>query len=257
MLKLSEIGWGYPRHYMSEKLFKTHKVAELAWGDLMSIKKYMIIDFITLFVIGTIVEMVAMYVIPRTIPNATPMFCASVLILLVAQARWGYKGLVLAPFMACSSVVSAMLLGKDSLGWEFYLAVFISDLVGLLSSSVILLFRKKNKRDALFGEILTTIYQVLIVLGLILVVQSIIMVVAEFIFNSNANVLSRIGWVVIQSLPGAFITIIMIIPLRHQKALFDVKQDLISKQEEKEMERKYYSQYANEVIDKTGQNKKD
>ena len=49
----------------------------------------------------------------------------------------------------------------------------------------------------------------------------------------------------------------MIIPLRHQKALSDVKQDLISKQEEKEMERKYYSQYANEVIDKTGQNKKD
>ncbi|MGM9971724.1 MAG: hypothetical protein ACI35W_04885 [Anaeroplasmataceae bacterium] len=216
----------------------------------MSIKRYMVIDFITLFVIGTIVELIAMYIIPRSIPASAPYYCVSVLVILVALSRWGVKGLILAPVMACVSFLSGKLLGVYKGNYD--LTLFLSDLVGFLGCSVVLLFRKKNKKEALFGEISSTIGQVLLTLVIVIILQTIVVC----LMNLDIDVLGTFGYIAIQDASGMVVTLIMIIPLRHQQVLLDVKKDLISKSEEKEMERKYYSQYTNDVIEKNAQEDK-
>lgn len=211
----------------------------------MSLKKYMIIDLIILFVVGTLTEFIAMYAIPQFIPKSAPFFVATLLVELVAIARWGYKGLVLIPFLSVVSFLSGKLVGQGS----YPVGVLIADFVGLFGSSLALLFRKKGKKNSMFGEISSTIIQTLLIILVVILLITIVLIV------SGQRVLDSLVYSIIQCLPGAFATIIFIIPLQRQSTLGDVKETLISKEEEKEMERKYYSQYANEVIEKNNQKK--
>lgn len=192
-----------------------------------------------LFIIGTACEFLAMYVVPKVIPNSAPPFIVSLIIVLVAQTRWGYKGTISIPILALVSFFAGCLVGT----YDYHWTMLIADFVGLGASSIILLLKKSDK-NILFNDVSSTIYQCIIIL--------IIEVIVFFLFSCifGGGILGSFMVSLIEMLPCTVGTLIMMVFLQRQGVLKDVKKDLISKKEEQEMEKKYYSQYQNDVIEK-------
>jgi len=65
---------------------------------------------------------------------------------------------------------------------------------------------------------------------------------------NTVNPLAVIMYYLFQALAGYIVSIIFMIALKKQGILVNVKQDLIQKAKEREAEKKYYSQYTNDVL---------
>lgn len=217
----------------------------------ISLKKYMIIDLIILTVIGTIIELIAMYIIPRSVPYLVPTFCISITIILVAIARWGWQGLILVPVMALICWGSGSIVGRPNESYDW--RMFLSNLIGFFSTALVLPFRKKGKAKAIFWDIPTTILQSSLVLICFILLQSIMWIVC----GEDMNILESVGFTTVSASFGILATYLVIFILRHQNITNDVKRSILDAKKEQELERKYYSQYSNQVIIKETHSDKD
>ena len=66
----------------------------------------MVIDLITIGVIGTIIEALGIYIFNQMIYATIITSSFSLLVMLIGTTRWGSKGLILAPFLALATIVS-------------------------------------------------------------------------------------------------------------------------------------------------------
>lgn len=209
-----------------------------------------------LIVLGTIVEAIAMYVIPRLLINAFPFFCVSLLICILAIARWGWKGIPVIPIVSLISV----LLGKamcsiggydeiKDLAKYYDWRVFITNLISFMSSLVILPIKKVLKKKEAFSDRLAASVIAAIVISICVVLQ----ILCYSVLKANLASGSDVSMMLIMNLPAAFITLLFMAVLRHQGLFVDAKQDLIDKKLEAEAEQKYYSELRGKVIDRPGE----
>lgn len=200
----------------------------------------MIIDLMSMTIIGLVVELIAMLVIPQVLPKAVPPFVVSLVIVMLALTRWGWKGFITIPIMSVGSWLFGKLFSEYKGNYDIY--YLISTFVGFFASSIILLFKRKSKHN-LFGDIVTTIGVTILVTILVVLTQDLIYSLVKL-----DNPLDNILFFLTENITGAVVTLIFVIALSHQKMFVDVKKDLIKKEKEKQMENKYYSQYVNDVI---------
>lgn len=219
----------------------------------ITIKKYMIIDLAMLIVFGSIVEAIALFVIPRMFNNAFPFFCVSLLICVLAIARWGWKGIVVIPIMSFVSVLFGKLwastANSDSIhelakyyGWRVFLTNMISFSV---SASIILVKKLLKKKETLSDRAVT------IVVTICMILACYVLQVLAFSLVTLAAPKNYIGVFAINDLPAFMVTLVFVVVLRHQGMFVDAKQDLINKKEEAEMENKYYKELRKNVIEKS------
>ena len=217
----------------------------------------MIIDLLMLIVGGLIAEAIALYVLPNVFPNASPFFCASLLVCILAMERWNIKG---APIILVMSVIT-VLLGRlfseisdiDSIHelTTFYCWRLVIINVISLSSSLLMILIKKffGHKQALSNRIVTEGITLLIfIICVILQILSFWLVTFTFSINS-------IGVILINDMPALLVTLLFMAVLRHQGLFVDAKEDLISKKEEAELEQKYYSGLREQVIEKNDESK--
>lgn len=212
----------------------------------ISIKKYMTIDLLSMIIIGLIVELIAMLVLPQVIPNAVPPFIVSLVIIMLALTRWGWKGIITIPIMSVGAWLFGKLLGEYKENYDIY--YLISTFVGFFSSLLIILFKKKSKTNP-FGDSITTLGITILVVALLVVLE-----IITFSLLTLTNPLDNTVWFLVQNVAEFVVTLIFVLALRRQGMFVDVKKDLIKKEKERQMENKYYSQYVNDVIVKNDDN---
>lgn len=200
----------------------------------------MIIDLIAMMTVGLIVELIAMLVVPQVIPKSKPMFVVSLVIIMLALTRWDWKGIITIPIMAVGAWLFGKLLGRHSeyYGYEYFLSI----LIGFLPSLIILIFNRKMKGGP-FRDYIVGIGVTFLVLILVFLTEGI-----TYALFTKSSLIGGVVFVMVQGLPGILITLLFMLVLRHQGMYVDVKKDLVSKAKEREMEKKYYSQYVNDVI---------
>lgn len=218
----------------------------------ITIKKYMIIDLAMLIGLGVIVEAIAMYVLPLTFSNASPFFCVSLFICILAIGRWNFKGAVAIPIMALVSTGFGLLFSYISKNnriselTDFYTwRVLVTNLLSLCSALVLIPFKRVFGKKAIFKERLTTELIGVSILAICFVVQILVFSVVTL-----ASPIKLMPVLAINMLPAILVTLMFMVILRHQGILVDAKTDLIDKKREEELEDKYYSPYRSNIIDR-------
>jgi hypothetical protein len=115
-----------------------------------SIKSYMLIDLAMLTVIGCVLEGLVTYMSGLVLNSATTI-SISLLIVLLALARWNQWGLVTIPFLAAATIIggrlSPLVYFSRAYEWRAYLSIVI----GLLFTGLSVVFLKK-KGTKIFKE---------------------------------------------------------------------------------------------------------
>lgn len=215
----------------------------------------MIIDLAMLIVFGTIVEAIALYIIPRFFNNAFPLFCVSLLICILAIARWGWKGIVVIPIMSLMSVLLGKLWASiahdetiHELAKYYNWRVLITNIVSFSPTMSIVLVKKKLKKQETFSDRAATL-----IMTICLILTCYVLQVLTFSLVALAAPKNYIGVILINDLPAFMVTLLFLMVLRHQGMFVDAKQDLISKKEEAEMEDKYYKELRKNVIERSNE----
>ena len=215
----------------------------------ISIKKYMIIDQIILVVAGLIFETIAMYLFPEMFgEQMIPFYTSSLFISMIAIGRWNFKGLPVVVIMAIFPVIAGCLIrtvadmgGASIYNWR----MAITNIVSLLSTLLIVLFRKvsKNVDSKKNGSFTMMVTFAVIVLAYLLQALT-------YSLITLSNPIDYFETLAVVNLGNWFFTIIIMAILRHHGIVVDVKKDLVNKRKEKELENLYYSKYRNEILDK-------
>ena len=193
-----------------------------------SLKKYMAIDLIILTVIGCAVEFLGIFVfnkmlIAKAIPTAI-----SLLIMMVATFRWGWKGLLVSPFLALATILSGYLINphvdyRQNYDWKLYLAI----LAQLLSFAINLLWFKKVKDEQATIKKLQSLFALC---ALDCIVSLLALTFVYFIISLNLLIIDFAAWsafAYVLLFVGAFI-------LSRQGILVNVKKNLQNQRIEKE-----------------------
>lgn len=219
----------------------------------ITIKKYMIIDLAMLISLGVIVELIAMFAVPRVLNNASPFFVVSLLICILAVERWNFKGAISIPIMAVLSTLIGFVLSKiakieaikdleDFYNWR----VVLTNVISFGSSLLLIPLKKTFAKKEMFGERITAELIALVILVVCYVAQVLVFSMVAF-----ASPVKFAGTMAINMLPAVLVTLLFMAVLRHQGILVDAKKDLIDKQKEKELEEKYYSAYRSKIINRS------
>ncbi len=111
-----------------------------------SIKSYMLIDLAMITVIGCILEGAVSYM-SGLVLNAAPTISISLLIVLLALARWNQWGLLTVPFLALATIIGGRLgpvpYFKAAYEWRAYISIVI----GLLFTGLsVIVFKTKGTK---------------------------------------------------------------------------------------------------------------
>lgn len=191
----------------------------------MSLKKYMILDLVILTVIGCIIEAVGILACNKMLTCNMIASAVSLLMMVVATTRWGWKGLFIAPFLALATIISGRFFNphdefKVMYEWKFYISILLS----LLSIGVNLIWFKFINYKETFKQV-----KYVLLLGTIdIIVSQVVLTLVYFALMQQFLFLAFLIWNAcsyVLLLVGMFI-------LKRQNVLIDVKQSLIEKNKE-------------------------
>ena len=188
----------------------------------------MAIDLITLTLIGCAVEVLGIFVFNKMLIASMITTSISLLIMMVATFRWGWKGLLISPILALATILSGLLINphinyRQNYDWRLYLAV----LAQLLSVSVNLLWFKKVKDEKETTSKLQSLFALCAIDCVVsLFALSLVYLLTAFKFQLLGFVVwNAFGYVIL--FVGSFI-------LSRQGILVNIKKNLISQKHERE-----------------------
>ncbi len=188
----------------------------------------MAIDLIILTVVGCAVEFLGIFVFNKMLVAKMIATAISLLIMLVATFRWGWKGLLLSPLLALSTILSGYLINpqvtfRQNYDWRLYLAV----LAQLLSMAINLLWFKKVKDERETIKSLQSLFALCAIDCVVsLLALSLVYFMTAFTFSLLGFIIwNAFGYVIL--FVGAFI-------LSRQGILVNVKKNLINQRIERE-----------------------
>lgn len=188
----------------------------------------MAIDLIILAVIGCAVEFLGIFVFNKMIVAQAMTSAISLLIMMVATFRWGWKGLLLSPLLALATILSGHFINpqidyRQNYDWRLYIAT----LAQLLSTAVNLLWFKKIKDEQATAKKLQFLFALcaidcivsLLSVSLVYLVLSFKFLLLDFaIWNAFSYAILFVG---------SFV-------LSRQEILVNVKKNIINKKVERE-----------------------
>ncbi len=109
-----------------------------------SLKSYMLIDLTMLIIIGSILEGVVTYM-SGLVLNSAATVSISLLIVLLALARWNLWGLITIPFLALATIIGGRLSPIPYFASAYEWRAYISIVIGLLFTGFsVIVFKKKG-----------------------------------------------------------------------------------------------------------------
>lgn len=186
----------------------------------MSLKKYMLVDLFITGCIGIVVEFLGTYVLNKIIYATIIPYAISLLIMMVATTRWGSWGLLIAPFIALSTVLSGRLINPHEqfralYDWKLYLSLIFSLLTFSLNY---FWFKFRNNKKETMGS--------LVILAIMdIIVATLVLVLMYYLFTFNNLIMAFPVW----GLYGYAILIIGTCILFTQGVLVNVKKSLQEK----------------------------
>lgn len=188
----------------------------------------MTIDLVILTIIGCAVEALGIFVFNKMLIAAIITTSISLLIMMVATFRWGWRGLLISPFLALATTLSGLLINphvdyRQNYDWKLYLAI----LAQLLSMSINLLWFKKVKDEQETTSKLQSLFALCAIDSIVsLLALSVVYLMTAFRFQLLAfAVWNAFGYVIL--FVGSFI-------LSRQGILVNVKKNILSQKHERE-----------------------
>lgn len=222
----------------------------------MSLKKYMAVDLLMLAMIGIIVEIVGMYAFSAMLNARMITTAMSILIMIVAVTRWGWKGLILAPILALATILSGRFLNpKPDYAVNYEWQLYISSVAQLLATSISLLWFKKFKDEqttfksvgASLGFAAMNSVVSFIVLNIIYIIISLIIGKGFVAFNLIMGFMAWNAFGYVMAIVGTFI-------LSRQGILINVEKELKRKKKEKREEEIFKMNLESEEDEKDDSN---
>lgn len=186
----------------------------------MSLKKYMLIDLLILTVIGCIIEAVGVFTVNKMITATMVASAVSLLMMLIATTRWGWKGLFIAPILAAATIISGRFFNshenfKALYDWKLYIAIVCS----LLSFGVNeIWFRYIN-----YKETFKSFKFILILSAIDIVASQLVLSLMYFALAQQFLLLGFLAW----NACSFVLLIIGAVVLRKQNVLVNVKENLL------------------------------
>ena len=193
----------------------------------MSLRKYMVIDLIMLGFVGALLEGVGTNGGYFVLAGHTPTTIMSLMIMVLAITRWNWIGLILAPVLALGNYIGGLSIdGVEGYNQIFNIQYYISVVIGLLSTSIMLAFYKLIGRKKITGNngALAGICLVVFILYELVRVAVYWIIGGRYIGVINASLYDLIGLIVL--IVGSIIVNI-------QGSLVNVKEKLIEDNEER------------------------
>lgn len=180
----------------------------------------MIIDLIVIGVVGSIIEALGIYIFNQMIYATIIASSFSLLIMLMATTRWGWKGLVLAPVLALATIIGGRYFVtnpdlRPNYDWKLYVAILFSLLAFAIN---IVWFNKKNYRQT-YGKASNIFILVLIDI----LVSQLVLSIVYLILKQSFQLLGFLAW-------NSFSYIILFVgafALKGVGVMIDVKEDII------------------------------
>ncbi len=209
-------------------------------GVHISLKKYMIIDLSILAFFGIVVEMLALYLTGIFLVSAIPTFCISILMIIIAITRWGYKGLIFCPIFAIAVFLSGKFLLRDeSIHFYYNIEMFIALFLGMFGCSITLLWYKKYNVKETFESIGKIILLTLLNITVVLIIQEVV-----FLISGQGT---RIVASLIYDAFGIVLTIIGMWILKSQGVMINVKEKMLKDKKEQEEELEFEKKFSDEL----------
>lgn len=151
----------------------------------------MIIDLIIMGIIGFAIEALGIYIFNQMIYATIITSSFSLLMMLMATTRWGWKGLVLAPVLALATVISGKYFitnpnFRPNYDWQLYVAILFS----LLAFAVnIVWFKKKNYRQTY-----SKVSNIFILVLIDIVVSQMTLSIVYLILKQTFQLFAFIAW---------------------------------------------------------------
>lgn len=188
----------------------------------------MAIDLVILTFIGCIGEVFGNFISNKVLIAEAITASISLLIMMVATYRWGWRGLIIAPILALATILSGRLINshvnyRKYYNWQLYLAT----LAQLLSMAINLLWFKKVKDEEATAKSLQSL---LLLCLLDCVVSLLALSLVYLIMTFRFLLLGFMAW-------NAFAYVILFVGafvLSRQGILVNVKKNMISQKAERE-----------------------
>ena len=179
----------------------------------------MIIDLIIMGVIGFAIEALGIYIFNQMIYATIITSSFSLLMMLMATTRWGWKGLVLAPVLALATVISGKYFitnpnFRPNYDWQLYVAVLFS----LLAFAVnVIWFKKKNYRQTY-----SKVSNIFILVLIDIVVSQITLSIVYLILKQTFQLFAFFAW----NLFSFVVLFVGALALRAMGVMIDVKENI-------------------------------
>lgn len=212
----------------------------------ISLKKYKIVDLITLFVIGTIIELIFVYLIPNFILSVDgegneymakwtrPTYCASILVIIIAIVRWNSSGLVLIPFFSLVGFLGAKSFHPGDTTY-YSVGAYFASLIGMCGCSVVLLFKRTWYKKGFHKTILG-----ILSLGFSTIVCVVVLQSVSYAIIEGQNVFSSLIFHSINAIFSLAITLVFLAMLKNQEIVVDMVESLHQKALEAKKEKEFY-----------------
>lgn len=187
----------------------------------------MLVVLAILGVIGVIVEAIGIYAFNAMLTCVMMSTAFSLLIMFAATARWGWKGLILAPILALATILCGRFLNprvtyRINYDWKLYIATVFQ----LLSVSFNILWFKKIKDEYQTTKSIQLTFGLCAIDCIIslLVLSLVYLILAKKFLLLSFIIWNAFGYAIL--FVGAFI-------LSRQNILVNIKKDLIRKEQDR------------------------
>lgn len=199
----------------------------------MSLKKYRWIDLGILGIIGFTMELLGNYLMNVVFIAILVTNVISLLIVMTAVFRWGWRGLLLIPILAAATIISGRFINpkvdyRIYYDWALYLAIICQ----LLGASFSLLWFKKIKTEYETSKNLYCLFGLCAIVGIISIL---LLSFSYWLFSRRFLLYEFLAWDAI----GYALLLVGCFILSRQGILVNVEEKLKMQKEEAEREKNF------------------
>lgn len=211
----------------------------------------MLIDLTMLIIIGTIIEVLGVYLLGSAFILTTPLYAIGLLMTIIALSRWGIKGMIGAPIFAIAGFIAGKFLIPNYINSDgvsvtrgFYnIPVLLGLIISYSSCLICLVFYKKKTQEQVLKKRSLGYGMIFCVWALAILLQVIFTTLFWNNWNSIFVILNR---VVFSNIFSLILMLVLYEVLNSQKVLNDVKKKFLELKKEMKYEDDYYKSYTSD-----------
>lgn len=218
----------------------------------MKFKTYRIVDLIILIVLSFGLEILCTWLENSFLGRIRPYPVLGLLFTLIAVSRWGWIGLIIAPFNAVGNFIAGRyMLRTTSLRDTYTFLMLCLAIISNLTVSIYYLIKQKKGINSNFHSISDCLTNAIQIVVINYIINFLLFYIASLFDGVSAQGMDGIGAVLLSqllfSIVGYIVLVIAVPILGNQGTLDNVKKKLLELKKEREHEKQYYEQHYDPI----------